>query len=192
MMYHYVHVCENSCANLRGNLGQSSGRKRRDAKFRRSIYQCFQQQTFLIHDSWKYLQKKAFLAIPWPPNRGIMWNFSRSSPTSTAPPPRNQKGKSWTSAAAFERDWPSFLFNPLFSHTHGEGANQDKVGGQNRTNLEKLKMYLGWEKMVPLLLHNNNFTSLSSETQKRQIMTTCVHECQISVHSKPTSKYKWW
>ena len=78
------------------------------------------------------------------------------------------------------------------THTGREGANQDKVGGQNRTNLEKLKMYLGWEKMVPLLLHNNNFTSLSSETQKRQIMTTCVHECQISVHSKPTSKYKWW
>ena len=139
MMYHCVHVCENSCANLRGNLGQSSGRKRRDAKFRRSIYQCFQQQTFLIHDSWKYLQKNAFLAIPWPPNRGIMWNFPRSSPTSTAPPRRNQKGKSWTSAAAFERDWPSFLFNPLFSHTHGEGEGGSKSRQSWKTKPRKLR-----------------------------------------------------
>ena len=184
MMYHCVHVCENSCANLRGNLGQSSGRKRRDAKFRRSIYQCFQQQTFLIHDSWKYLQKKAFLAIPWPPNRGIMWNFPRSSPTSTAPPRRNQKGKSWTSAAAFERDWPSFLFNPLFSHTR-EGREQIKTKLEDKTAQTKKSWKCTWvgrrwclSSSITTTLHH----SISSETQKRQIMTTCVQECQQSVH----------
>ena len=54
-----------------------------------------------------------------------------------APPPRNQKGKSWTSAAAFERDWPSFLFNPLFSHTHGEGGSKSRQSW--RTKPHKLR-----------------------------------------------------